>query len=256
MAEVDAALSALPAVANEGFDQRLRDWADNYLRIQQHRYRDDIRLVVELASAFDEPKILEVGGMPFHVTWCLKRLGYDVTTLDLAPERADIFIRKHDLDVVCCDIETQRLAFDDQRFDLVIMCEVFEHLRIDLIHTFSEINRVLKPGGRLLLTSPNIYHWRNIKGWIKGRGPGPHLYPEYKKLRDYGHMGHVREYSRWTISEFLRQMGFQTDGFQYRLLRPLPKSKRTLFRRILFSLLPQTMPFMILKATKRSDPVE
>jgi len=54
-----------------------------------------------------------------------------------------------------CDLETDALSFDDDSVDVVIAIEVLEHLR-DPAHFFSEIVRVTKPGGFVLMTMPNI----------------------------------------------------------------------------------------------------
>lgn len=47
-----------------------------------------------------------------------------------------------------------RLPFDDASFDLAIMVEVIEHV-IDKKSLLGEIRRVLRPSGRLYLTTPN-----------------------------------------------------------------------------------------------------
>jgi 2-polyprenyl-3-methyl-5-hydroxy-6-metoxy-1,4-benzoquinol methylase len=46
-------------------------------------------------------------------------------------------------------------GFEDNYFDMVVTFQVIEHIKNDLLF-LSEIKRVLKPGGRLLLTTPNI----------------------------------------------------------------------------------------------------
>lgn len=47
------------------------------------------------------------------------------------------------------------LAFDDNVFDAAITFQVVEHIKDD--HAFiKEIHRVLKPGGKLIITTPNI----------------------------------------------------------------------------------------------------
>lgn len=51
-----------------------------------------------------------------------------------------------------CDI--QALPFRDASFDTVISCETIEHVP-DPARAVREMTRVLRPGGRLLLTTPN-----------------------------------------------------------------------------------------------------
>ena len=43
----------------------------------------------------------------------------------------------------------------DDSYDLVLFNEVFEHLRLDLVFTMTEVRRVLKNDGTLLLSTPN-----------------------------------------------------------------------------------------------------
>ena len=52
------------------------------------------------------------------------------------------------------DMESQ-LPFEDDTFDIVICCEGIEHV-FSPFHVFSELARVLKKGGILVITTPNI----------------------------------------------------------------------------------------------------
>jgi SAM-dependent methyltransferase len=74
--------------------------------------------------------------------------GYDVTAVDLRPKYSKA--TKVDANLA--------LPFPTGSFDLVWCTEVIEHLR-DPVFTLSEIRRVLKPGGKLLLTTPNDGCW-------------------------------------------------------------------------------------------------
>ena len=49
-----------------------------------------------------------------------------------------------------------RLSFADNSFDYVLFTEVIEHL-FEPTHVLVELHRVLKPGGKLLLTTPFIW---------------------------------------------------------------------------------------------------
>lgn len=54
-----------------------------------------------------------------------------------------------------CDLEKDKLPFNDNSFNLVIANQVFEHLK-NIFSPLSEIHRVLKPGGILVFSVPNL----------------------------------------------------------------------------------------------------
>lgn len=58
------------------------------------------------------------------------------------------------------------MPYASESFDLVILLEVIEHV-LDSVKGFEEISRVLKKGGRLMITSPCCYGFFNwLKHWI------------------------------------------------------------------------------------------
>lgn len=59
----------------------------------------------------------------------------------------------------------ENLPFEDNMFDIVIMDNVAEHL-VNPDKVFSEIFRVLKSGGELLLKTPNKYHYMPLAAII------------------------------------------------------------------------------------------
>lgn len=124
------------------------------------------------------------------VTYPLLAAGFDVTPADLFPEslappgeggvveafekstgarlparlRASLFgdarvdPRRPPARSAQADMEA-RLPFDDSSFDAVVCVEGIEHVR-DRHSTLSELRRVLRPGGRLLITTPNLLSLR------------------------------------------------------------------------------------------------
>jgi SAM-dependent methyltransferase len=91
---------------------------------------------------------LDVGARAGVQTRWLQDRGYTVTSVDVDPVFDD-----------CLKVDAnQRLPFDDASFDLIWCSEVIEHLEQPEF-ALSELRRVTKPGGRLVLTTPNSYAW-------------------------------------------------------------------------------------------------
>lgn len=178
----------------------------------KNRYKKDLELIDKY---FKGGKILDLGANPFHLTFCLKQLGYDIEGIDINPDYFKKFISKYNLIIKKTDIEIEKLPFKNNIFDFIILNEVFEHLRVNPIFTLKEINRVLKPGGILLLTTPNLYAIHKIFMFNLGRSFND-AYDEFNKLNIYGYMGHIREYSTKEVRKFLEKTNFKIQQIIYR----------------------------------------
>lgn len=223
-------------------------WSMNYLNSHRLRYLSELKLIESLVPAGG--RVLEIGSSPCHMTFCLKENGYDVEGWDIAPERFSDFISRHGLTVRKVNIETDDVAVWKEAFDFVLFNEVFEHLRINPIETLRKINSVLKRGGGLLLSTPNLSSLGNMVSMLVGKGfDDP--YKEFQKLELYGHMGHVREYTAAQVETFLRNTGFNVSRVMF------PNYTRMSFRLSKASLLkfgyrlfPRKRPYFQIIATK------
>ena len=96
------------------------------------------------------------------------------------------------------------LPFEDQAFDCVICSEVIEHVPPEE-RAFDELIRVLKPGGRLILGTPDYdrWSWRALE-WLYARvSPGGYADE------------HITHYSRPNLQRYLEGRGMVVESVDY-----------------------------------------
>ena len=101
--------------------------------------------VVSSIPASDKNVILSVGAGGEVSELIGRRIGARVTEVDIDPAR------KPDIVADVCDMN----MFADQSVDVIFMVEVLEHVKTPQL-ALDEMHRVLKPGGRLFLSTPFI----------------------------------------------------------------------------------------------------
>ena len=103
------------------------------------------------------------------------------------------------------NVEHDRLPFDDGSIDVALCCELIEHLTGDPMHMLVELHRVLKWGGLLILTTPNIASARSVEALLNGCTP--YIYGLYNRKQPADR--HAREYTPTDVRIVLESAGFQ-----------------------------------------------
>lgn len=110
-----------------------------------------------------------------------------------------------DLSMKNLDVERDRFPFPDDHFDVALCCELIEHLREDPMHMMVELHRVLRWGGLLILTTPNIASAFSVQEAMAGRSPN--IYSLYNRKHPADR--HSREYTPGNVRAAMEAAGFK-----------------------------------------------
>lgn len=159
-----------------------------------------------------------------------------------------LFGDRPDLDVVGLDIspkaiaayskvrpgllaDAEHLPFATDSFDLVVSDDVVEHL-VDTDGYAKEIHRVLRPGGYLTLSTPNLAAWFNRIALLMGVQPA---YSEVSFEKVFGRpgsdlVGHLRLFTGKSIVQFLEHHRFEVLAVRAAPFGSLPTPARQIDR--------------------------
>lgn len=159
-------------------------------------------------------KILDVGISYGIYATVLKRIfGFDIYGID-HPENIKAYCRfpiQQGIPVVPCDLHFDQIPYPKATFNTVVAAEIVEHLLLSPKAFFLKLRPVLKPGGRLIVTTPNFANLRNILYLIKGLNPAG-TFPDEAVWKDRtakDNRVHPREYTVKEIRNALLDTGFE-----------------------------------------------
>lgn len=192
-------------------------WAQNYIINHKYRCADDLK-IIKANSSISKPTILNIGGAPYIFEALCNANDLSCVSFDLDPDRFKSVIKRNNVNVKKVNIESPGFfnGSSKEKYDVVLLAEVFEHLRIDIIQTLDRLKDFLSTESKLLITTPNFFYFRRFISFLINDRSGPSLVEEWGKLSNLGHMGHVREYSKKELIEFFESTGFKVEKVYYR----------------------------------------
>ncbi|MCI5221118.1 MAG: methyltransferase domain-containing protein [Candidatus Electrothrix sp. AR4] len=102
------------------------------------------------------------------------------------------------------NVDNNDIPFDE-KFDVILFCEVLEHLVNDPMQAILRIKKSLKENGILILSTPNVNRLENISKMISGTN----IYDPYSGYGVYGR--HNREYNKHELLMLLSHCGFEIE---------------------------------------------
>jgi SAM-dependent methyltransferase len=165
-------------------------------------------------------KVLDLGAGKGALTQRLLGMGYEVSACDLFPQYFKF------PEVKCDRVDvTGVFPYPNDSFDLVIAIEVTEHI-LDHENFFKEINRILKPNGRLYITTPNIL---SLKSRMRFLFRGfPYAFKPLE-LENYNGLQHIASLSLDQYNYLAVKYNFHTAEFGVDRIQSTSRWLYTLF---------------------------
>jgi SAM-dependent methyltransferase len=211
---------------------------------------------LELIPDKKNGNLLEIGANPYFLTLLIKKYkNYDCFLINYFGETCNISSQKienmkygetHIFNFQNINIEKETLPFPDKYFDVVIYGEVLEHLTENPIYSLYNIYRVLKDDGILIISTPNVFRYQNLKKILIDKKIS--IYDPYSSYGIYGR--HNREYSMYEIQDILERTGFSIIN-----KKTLYAKDKKGFNKIFSKLIEffQLGEYLLLKTNKKPD---
>ncbi len=187
-----------------------------------------VRLITEFVAEYlpqkNARKALEAGCGNGYIAYLFSLMGFEVNTVDAYDDdrRTELFNKSHiSFHKTNLNDVNPLSEFPDESFDLVVLGEVFEHILNNPAGLLRSVFRVLRPGGVLVLTTPNPSTAMNA---IRVLRDGYILWGTDTFLKevkfgngiaiDNGDI-HYKEYPAWIVKRVLEETGFKVPKIKY-----------------------------------------
>jgi len=152
------------------------------------------KYLLKLVNDVEIDRILDVGcGAGINSSKLLS--SKNIVGVDISPEAIELY-KKNGFRGKVADL-SKGLPFPDNYFDAILFSEVLEHIS-STSQALNELNRILRPGGLLFLSTPNSAFWVYRIFALLGH-----------TLSDVQHPGHVRFFSKNSLSKSLSLSNFK-----------------------------------------------
>ena len=163
--------------------------------IVEYEQRVRANTVLEFLSPKQGEKILDVGCGNARDIACIVQQGAEVTGIDISEgmvAESRVELEKLGYNKVTLEVgDATQLHYADSEFDKVLCSEVIEHIP-DADKALSEIYRVLKPNGILVLSTPNPKSWYGFDRYVIWerilRKKWSHPYDRWRSIKQLLHM--------------------------------------------------------------------
>jgi len=187
----DLRTKSLSNKTHQGEYKFFRWWLSNKAR--KHTTKERTRSVVDCLDIKGNERVLDIGCAWGYSSFYLTSLGANVIGVDIFDGHLEV-ARKlaecNNFDVEFKQDDATNLHFEDESFECAIQMEALEHID-SWEKSISEISRVLKPGGKAVISTPNVKGIAQIvkkiltkfEVFAKIWDPDEHFIPEEEVVR-------------------------------------------------------------------------
>lgn len=172
-------------------------------------------------------RVVDVGAHWLHQALLWRIDGHPVMGIDIPgtfqTNEVQSLATSYDIGLVPCSdwASAEELSVvPENSADVILFAEILEHITFNPIEMWKQLYRILAPGGRIIVTTPNYYGWRgnalNPFRYLLGMGGGIPV-EEVIGLGTYAH--HWKEYS---LKEIIKYFRLLSPDFQLSVARHLP----------------------------------
>jgi len=178
-----------------------------YVPFNERRHRAHVKL---LEAVGRDQRVLDAGCSSGYLAEPLSQRGNTIVGIELDAEAAREAERWCER-VLVGDIETMELPLEPASFDVVLCGDIIEHLR-DPTRVLARLRPFLRPGGRLVVSTPNIANWAMRLSLLAGRW----------RYTDRGFLDrtHVHLFTRQTLVEGVEAAGYRVERVDFTV--PVP----------------------------------
>lgn len=183
------------------YDKTYKEEIDRPLdKIELLRFQKVLNQVKKYVRLDEKFRVLDIGcGTGKFLKFLPIKHKYGVDISPIAVEKAV----KNGIDAKTVNVESEKLPYESNFFDLITCMEMLEHL-FNASLLLSEVRRVLKPGGYVYVTVPNdVYRLKKRLGVLVG-----------KYFLDLGHnnlytVAHIRFFRKSLLKNLFLNEGFK-----------------------------------------------
>ncbi len=204
--------SLLKSIAGDSrIPSNFADWIRDSLRYGGRKIRI-LRYIQALAGENQTPRLLDVGAQFGTLAIYAAQLGWRAAAVDygLYAKAFREAVTDRGVDYRECDLGRQPLPFVHNSFDFVTYTDVIEHHAFSPKRVLAEIHRVLAPGGRLIIATPNHASIYNRLKLFSGGSVNDDFDYFFNTMADADiYPGHHREFTRAETKSALERADFR-----------------------------------------------